>query len=1822
MGSNSLNWTYLYDADEFLQFRVLIRVLELISVPNHSRDSFILIKFNPLSSYPEIVSVHWRQWCNSLNWTYLYDADGFLQFRVLIRVLELISVPNHSRDSFILIKFNPLSSCQEIVSVHWNLGSNSLNWTYLYDAQEFLQFRVLIRVLELISEPNHSRDSFILIKFNPLSSYPEIVSVHWRQWCNSLNWTYLYDADGFLQFRVLIRVLELISVPNHSRDSFILIQFNPLSSCPEIVSVHWNMGSNSLNWTYLYDADGFLQFRVLIRGLDLISVPNHSRDSFILLKFNPLSSIPEIVSVHWSQSCNSLNWTYLYDADGFLQFRVLIRVLELISVPNHSRDSFILIQFNPLSSSPEIVSVHWNMGSNSLNWTYLYDADEFLQFRVLIRVLELISVPNHSRDSFILIQFNPLSSCPEIVSVHWNMGSNSLNWTYLYDADEFLQFRVLIRVLELISVPNHSRDSFILIKFNPLSSYPEIVSVHWRQWCNSLNWTYLYDADGFLQFRVLIRVLELISVPNHSRDSFILIKFNPLSSCQEIVSVHWNLGSNSLNWTYLYDAQEFLQFRVLIRVLELISEPNHSRDSFILIKFNPLSSYPEIVSVHWRQWCNSLNWTYLYDADGFLQFRVLIRVLELISVPNHSRDSFILIQFNPLSSCPEIVSVHWNMGSNSLNWTYLYDADGFLQFRVLIRGLDLISVPNHSRDSFILLKFNPLSSIPEIVSVHWSQSCNSLNWTYLYDADGFLQFRVLIRVLELISVPNHSRDSFILIQFNPLSSSPEIVSVHWNMGSNSLNWTYLYDADEFLQFRVLIRVLELISVPNHSRDSFILIQFNPLSSCPEIVSVHWNMGSNSLNWTYLYDADEFLQFRVLIRVLELISVPNHSRDSFILIKFNPLSSYPEIVSVHWRQWCNSLNWTYLYDADGFLQFRVLIRVLELISVPNHSRDSFILIKFNPLSSCQEIVSVHWNLGSNSLNWTYLYDAQEFLQFRVLIRVLELISEPNHSRDSFILIKFNPLSSYPEIVSVHWRQWCNSLNWTYLYDADGFLQFRVLIRVLELISVPNHSRDSFILIQFNPLSSCPEIVSVHWNMGSNSLNWTYLYDADGFLQFRVLIRGLDLISVPNHSRDSFILLKFNPLSSIPEIVSVHWSQSCNSLNWTYLYDADGFLQFRVLIRVLELISVPNHSRDSFILIKFNPLSSCQEIVSVHWNLGSNSLNWTYLYDAQEFLQFRVLIRVLELISEPNHSRDSFILIKFNPLSSYPEIVSVHWRQWCNSLNWTYLYDADGFLQFRVLIRVLELISVPNHSRDSFILIQFNPLSSCPEIVSVHWNMGSNSLNWTYLYDADGFLQFRVLIRGLDLISVPNHSRDSFILLKFNPLSSIPEIVSVHWSQSCNSLNWTYLYDADGFLQFRVLIRVLELISVPNHSRDSFILIQFNPLSSSPEIVSVHWNMGSNSLNWTYLYDADEFLQFRVLIRVLELISVPNHSRDSFILIQFNPLSSCPEIVSVHWNMGSNSLNWTYLYDADEFHQFRVLIRVLELISVPNHSRDSFILIKFNPLSSYPEIVSVHWRQWCNSLNWTYLYDADGFLQFRVLIRVLELISVPNHSRDSFILIKFNPLSSCQEIVSVHWNLGSNSLNWTYLYDAQEFLQFRVLIRVLELISEPNHSRDSFILIKFNPLSSYPEIVSVHWRQWCNSLNWTYLYDADGFLQFRVLIRVLELISVPNHSRDSFILLKFNPLSSYPEIVSVHWSQSCNSLNWTYLYDADGFLQFRVLIRVLELISVPNHSRDSFILIQFNPLSSRRRLLVSIGIWGLIHLIGHIFMMQMNSFNFGF
>ena len=109
--------------------------------------------------------------------------------------------------------------------------------------------------------------------------------------------------------------------------------------------------------------------------------------------------------------------------------------------------------------------------------------------------------------------------------VYSNSWYNSLNWLNLYDADAFFQFRVLIRILDVISIPKPTRDSFIIIKLNPLHSWKECERANSNLWYNSLNWSYLYDADAFTQFRVLIRIPDVISIPNPSRDLLIIIEF-------------------------------------------------------------------------------------------------------------------------------------------------------------------------------------------------------------------------------------------------------------------------------------------------------------------------------------------------------------------------------------------------------------------------------------------------------------------------------------------------------------------------------------------------------------------------------------------------------------------------------------------------------------------------------------------------------------------------------------------------------------------------------------------------------------------------------------------------------------------------------------------------------------------------------------------------------------------------------------------------------------------------------------------------------------------------------------------------------------------------------------------------------------------------------------------------------------------------------------------------------------------------------------------------------------------------------------------------
>ena len=173
-----------------------------------------------------------------------------------------------------------------------------------------------------------------------------------------------------------------------------------------------------------------------------------------------------------------------------------------------------------------------------------------------------------------------------------------------------------------------------------------------------------------------------------------------------------------------------------------------------------------------------------------------------------------------------------------------------------------------------------------------------------------------------------------------------------------------------------------------------------------------------------------------------------------------------------------------------------------------------------------------------------------------------------------------------------------------------------------------------------------------------------------------------------------------------------------------------------------------------------------------------------------------------------------------------------------------------------------------------------------------------------------------------------------------------------------------------------------------------------------------------------------------------------------------------------------------------------------------------------------------------------------------------------------------------------------------------------------MSVPKHSRNSLIIVKLNTLYSCKEWFRAIWSKWYNPLNCTYHYGADVFNQFRVLIRLLESISVPIHSGDSFILFKLNSLYSCKECFRANWSKWYNSLIWTYLYDADVFNQFRVLIRLLEPISVPIYSRDSFNLLNSTLCTHANCVLGPIGVSGMFHLIRHIFMMQMFSFNFGF
>ena len=60
-------------------------------------------------------------------------------------------------------------------------------------------------------------------------------------------------------------------------------------------------------------------------------------------------------------------------------------------------------------------------------------------------------------------------------------------------------------------------------------------------------------------------------------------------------------------------------------------------------------------------------------------------------------------------------------------------------------------------------------------------------------------------------------------------------------------------------------------------------------------------------------------------------------------------------------------------------------------------------------------------------------------------------------------------------------------------------------------------------------------------------------------------------------------------------------------------------------------------------------------------------------------------------------------------------------------------------------------------------------------------------------------------------------------------------------------------------------------------------------------------------------------------------------------------------------------------------------------------------------------------WYNSLIWSNHFDADAFFHFMVLIRILYDISIPNHSRDSFILITSEYFSLMERVCESQFKL---------------------------------------------------------------------------------------------------------------------------------------------------------------------------------------------------------
>ena len=108
----------------------------------------------------------------------------------------------------------------------------------------------------------------------------------------------------------------------------------------------------------------------------------------------------------------------------------------------------------------------------------------------------------------------------------------------------------------------------------------------------------------------------------------------------------------------------------------------------------------------------------------------------------------------------------------------------------------------------------------------------------------------------------------------------------------------------------------------------------------------------------------------------------------------------------------------------------------------------------------------------------------------------------------------------------------------------------------------------------------------------------------------------------------------------------------------------------------------------------------------------------------------------------------------------------------------------------------------------------------------------------------------------------------------------------------------------------------------------------------------------------------------------------------------------------------------------------------------------------------------------------------------------------------------------------------------------------------------------------------EFVRSNGKYCYHPLNWIYLYVADVFFQFSILIRILDLISCPNQSRHSYIKQKIGYLVHRRRVCKEHWELLLPPTKLDISLWCICFLSLSILIRILYLISAPNQSSDSY------------------------------------------